>query len=555
MRHSDEETHTHGNPRVGERRGVSRRQVLKSATGTVFAAAGAGLAGTFSRNAEAQVTGTSGGGGTVPLRMPMCAMPDLDRNEYIHNLEIHAHVPDVRGGVGSDGVSSPLWVRGSRRMFQSGLDITDPKKPVMALEESMPRGSLAYVKSLKKWIVLGSSQPGLTAPTPEFPRGKYHQEYARRVINSKRLRGIRTYDATDPSNSDLLQELSTGETGSGSHANFWDGGRYAFLDCGWDNQLRMESSERPFSNGLMIMDMADPASVKEVSRWWVPGQRYGEEEEYKKWRFAGDESSWTGAHGGVVPRRPEDGGNVCYWGMGAFGMYSIDISDISRPTVIGRVSHPLEAMGGIPYHSLYPTEAGPSQAHLQNLIVGVFESLESDCREPWHTSYVVNVADPRNPKIVGLFPRPVPPLEAPYDDFCCARGRFSSHNIQAWAAPGVQKPNIIALTYFNAGLRIYDISDPTDPKEVAYFVPARDGDLNDWPTWRRQDVSVFIEWDRNLIWCKANSGVYCMSTPLLGEPVLEPRKVERWTVPHINAGWDDDTPSAVYFGRGQRQMV
>lgn len=43
--------------------------------------------------------------------------------------------------------------------------------------------------------------------------------------------------------------------------------------------------------------------------------------------------------------------------------------------------------------------------------------LESDCREPWHTSYVIDVKDKRNPKVVGLFPRPAAPPDAPYADF------------------------------------------------------------------------------------------------------------------------------------------
>jgi hypothetical protein len=128
----------------------------------------------------------------------------------------------------------------------------------------------------------------------------------------------------------------------------------------------------------------------------------------------------------------------------------------------------------------------------------VFESLEADCREPWHTSYVVDVKDRRNPKIIGLFPRPIPAPDAPYPDFCCARGRFSAHNIQSWGGPGVAKPAFVALTYFNAGLRIYDISDPTEPKEVAYFVPPRDGEMNDFNSWRRGTTeNVFVEWDRN----------------------------------------------------------
>jgi hypothetical protein len=36
--------------------------------------------------------------------------------------------------------------------------------------------------------------------------------------------------------------------------------------------------------------------------------------------------------------------------------------------------------------------------------------------------------------------------------------------------------------------------------------------------------------------------------------VLEPRKIERWTVPHINAGWDDQTAASIFLGRGTSQM-
>ena len=45
-----------------------------------------------------------------------------------------------------------------------------------------------------------------------------------------------------------------------------------------------------------------------------------------------------------------------------------------------------------------------------------------------------------------------------------------------------------------------------------------------------------------------------MSTPALGKPILEPRRVTRWTHPWLNAGWDDQTPSAFYFGRSLSQM-
>jgi hypothetical protein len=37
--------------------------------------------------------------------------------------------------------------------------------------------------------------------------------------------------------------------------------------------------------------------------------------------------------------------------------------------------------------------------------------------------------------------------------------------------------------------------------------------------------------------------------------VLEPRKVDHWTLPFANAGWDDATPVAFYFGRGLIQTL
>lgn len=200
--------------------------------------------------------------------------------------------------------------------------------------------------------------------------------------------------------------------------------------------------------------------------------------------------------------------------------------------------------------------ADASHPKLQNLVIATFEALESDCREPWHTQYVIDVKDKTKPKIIGLFPRPVAPPDAPYSDFCQARGRFASHNPQAWVAPGAVKPNIVVMAYTNADVRVFDISDPTEPKEVAYFVPARDGDINVWESWRRGTTEfIHVEWDRNLIWASTQEGVYCLSCPALGTPVLEPKKVTRWSVPHVNVGWDDQTPKSVFFGRSLSEMT
>jgi hypothetical protein len=478
------------------------------------------------------------------LRRPLGQLDYLDRKQYIHNMEIHAHLSGARASGGEPLTS--MMAKGAQRLLygQGGLiDISEPSKPVVFSRGAFTGGGQAnvvYNTRLKKWIVMTALQAPLTDPTPHYPRGKYHPELREKSVGYKGLRGVRTFDASNPAKPVLLQEFSTGETGNGTHMNFYDGGKYAYLDCGWDNQLRMEHCARPYSNGLMIVDMTDPAAIKEVSRWWVPGQRLGEEEEYKKYPFAGDEAAWTSLHGApVVPVRVEDGGSLGYSGWGHFGMFIHDFSDITKPKVVGRLSHPAEGIGGIPFHTVFPVLADANAPRLQNLLIGVPETVEPDCREAFHTPYVIDATDQRNPKIIGFFPRPVPHKDAPYADFCQARGRFGSHNIQSWLAPGKARPDLVALSYFNAGIRIYDIADPREPKEVAYFVPPRDGEIEDFESWwRGTSENVFIEWDRNLIWLTTHEGTYCLSTPFLGKPVLDAKKVEQWSVPSLNVGWD-----------------
>jgi hypothetical protein len=543
-----------------ERRGLTRRTFLYGAAATTAAGA-AGAVGL--RPATAQeptepdtpashtpepdtydtdfVAGT--GGATVPLRAPAGMVDFLDPNQYIHNMEIVAHNPD--DGMSASEPQANMWVKGSQRLIATGggfLDITDPTNPVRFNNGQYSGGfaNIVYNEQLKKWILMTSAEAPRTVPSVEFPRGKYHPEYFEQARSFTGFRGIRTWDATDPNNVQMLDEFNTGQSGSGTHMNAYDGGRYAYLECGFDDTLRMENDGRPFSYALMIVDMSDPANVQEVSRWWVPGQRFGEEEEYFKYPFAGDQTSWTGIHGGpLLPRRVEDGGTVGYAGWGHFGMYVHDFSDITQPKVYGKVMHQLEARGSIPYHSVYPIVGRGIPRRLRNLVITNPEPLMPDNREDYHTPYVIDVSDRTSPKIIGLFPRPVPPSEAPYADFALARGRFGTHNSQAWIAPGRVRPEIVAMAHFTAGLRLYDISDPTEPREVAYFVPPREGNLNNYNSWRRGSTeTVLIEWDRNLIWLSANGGTYCLSSPALGEPVLEPQPVREWSVPHVNRGHD-----------------
>lgn len=536
---------------------LSRRALLKSTAGAVVGAAAASLTGSMSARAQVQGLYTSNAPPELPL--PLGSLTYLDKKQYIHNMEIIAH---VSGSTISGGEPlMAMWAKGRQRLLPANgdfLDVSDAKNPVLLNKKRVIQGggTVTYNTKIKKWIMMCTAAQPLTGAVPEFPHGQYDKELRDKVLAFKGLRGIRNYDITDPTKPNLLQEYNTGEKGNGTHHNFYDGGKYAYLDCGWDETLRLENHQRPYSNALMIVDMSDPANVQEVSRWWVPGQKLGEEEEYKKYRFAGDHTSWTGNHGAItVPKRVEDGGTVGYGGFGAFGFYAMDLSDIKHPKPYGHTQYEFDTFGTIPFHTCYPVIADAKHPALQNKVVALHEALEADCRENYHTPYMLDVKDPKNPKIIGFFPRPEAPPDAPYNDFCMARGRFGSHNTQCWLAPGTSNPAIIAISWFNAGVRIFDLSNPAAPKEVGWFVPPHDGDIDKYATWWRGTTeNVFVEFDRNIIWIGTHEGTYGLSCPALGKAVTEPTKVQNWSIPHCNVGWDDQTARSFYFGRSLSQM-
>jgi hypothetical protein len=479
----------------------------------------------------------------TPFPLPSGALNYLDRNQYIHNMEIVSFLegPQTAGGE----PLMAMWARGNQRLLPAGeawVDISDPRNPSeIRVSGAEVGGCIAHNTRLGRWLMLTDAGQPNTVPFPEYPYGQYHESYRRRAESYTGLRGIRVYDITDPTSPNLLSEFSTGEKGGGTHMNFYDGGRYAYLDASWSDQLRMEDVGRPVSAAMMIVDLNDPENIAEVARWHFPGQIFGEEDDlYDRYWWAGSKMAWSSSHGGpVVPVRVEDGGRLGYAGFGHYGMVVFDLSDIRNPREIGVARWDFEPLGGIPYHTVYPVIA-PSGHPLENIVLGIPEPLIPDCREPYKAQQVIDVSDPTDPRIVGLFPRPTPPEEAPYEDFCLSRGRFGTHNIQCWVAPGTSQPEIVVTTWFNAGVRVHDISDPAQPREVAYFIPPRGGEMDDYRSWRRGDTeTVFVEWDRNLIWVGTHAGSYCLSCPALGAPVLRPQVIDHWTRPHLNAGWDD----------------
>ncbi|HUR58644.1 MAG TPA: twin-arginine translocation signal domain-containing protein [Opitutaceae bacterium] len=510
------------------RRTITRRDFVK------WAAAAGGTA----------AAGLQLGGEALANRHPKprpTSLPYLDRNMYRKNTDVLAIVDPGE----ERGSKMQMMSIGPRRFLFNRRDIievTDPLKPVTVNKQAYASGQIqvAYNRRLSKWILMTGHGSMGTFSTPKWPHGKYdNADLIKRNLEQKGLRGVRFYDCSDPTKLVLLSEWSCDQgdpkrevqTGSGVHRCYWDGGQYAYLDTGPDNTFtNMEAWFRYYTNGVQIIDVSDPTQPKFVSNWWVPGQRQGEEDAYRKWSEHGDKTSFTSLHGPVyVPRRVEDGGRYGYGAWGSFGMLIHDVSDVRNPKLVSRFN-PTKKIGAIPFHTIDIARLD------RGFVIANPEVLNPDCNEEYQPTYVIDVKNPASPRLLSTLPVPVPPADAPYKTFCDKRGRFGPHNPPHLKAPGRPDPNFTAYGFFNAGLQLYDVRDPAHPQNTGYFIPPQPGSLDDYLSFPRDTDAVFIEWDRKLMWVGAGSGLYLVSSPMLGKPVLSQMPVSTWSLPGLNAG-------------------
>ena len=259
--------------------------------------------------------------------------------------------------------------------------------------------------------------------------------------------GVLIWDISDPVNWTQLSHWKTGSTGV--HRIGYPGGKYVNLTAAIPGYL---------GRILVFLDISDPKNPKEAGRWWMPGQKEGEQPKLN-----------ATFHG---PAIISDDGKTAYMGYGP-AVVILDISDISKPKLIGQltISPPF---GGIPAHDVLPIP-GKNMLFVHGEATGGGDTPDDQpaCARPITTAAMVDIKDPAKPYLVSILPTPVPPKGAPYADFCDKGGRFGPHNTNLeYHLPDVEKQaDLIYLTYFNAGLRSYDIKNPRLPKEIGWFIP------------------------------------------------------------------------------------
>lgn len=315
-----------------------------------------------------------------------------------------------------------LWHRG-----WSIVDVTDPARPELVNFIEGPANTWTIQMQVADGLMITALQaiPPAWGGDPNRP----HQA------------GVYIWDVSDPVQPRRLSFFATG--GNGTHRNFYAGGPY----------LHLAANPEGYQGYIyLIVDISDPEKPREVGRWWYPGQH-----------LAGGETASIrgGLHG-----PPHVEGDRAYLSYGEAGMIILDISDLEHPKLVSRLPFSPPLGGSLPVHTVQPL---PSR----NLAVVNSEAIAEDCQEPLNFAAIVDITDERAPRVVSLLPMPVPEPSLPYPNFCRKGGRFGPHNQHHWQGQPhlLHDEHKVYLTSFNAGLRIYDITDPLLPRETAYFVP------------------------------------------------------------------------------------
>jgi hypothetical protein len=351
------------------------------------------------------------------------------------------------------------------------LDVTDPSQPrIVAALEGPPNTATWQVQVADGLLIQGlEHKPVVWGGDPAAPAEE----------------GVRIYDVGDPTSPRLLSHWRTGA--HGVHRNHYTGGRFVHL----------AASQPGFDGNLyVILDIEDPGAPHVAGRWFLPEQ------------FV--------AGGGNSPRRISHHGPAyvegdrAYLPYGAAGLVTLDISDVSSPVLVSRLEIGAAFSSMIALHTAVPRPR-------RNLVLVNTEAIAERAQEPYNFAGLVDVSDESNPRLLSLLPVPVPPASAPYPNFSTRGGRFGPHNQHHPQDPDAlhDSDDLLFMTWFNAGLRIYDIRDPYLPREVGWFLP-------DDPKERRgllpkdlvtQSEDVLVDARGNIFVSDKNHGLFVLRAP------------------------------------------
>src|SRR5215469_10925788 len=103
---------------------------------------------------------------------------------------------------------------------------------------------------------------------------------------------------------------------------------------------------------------------------------------------------------------------------------------------------------------------------VRDIVVITSEATAHFCSEFRHLTFLADVTTEGRPQSIAT--AQVPASEG---RFCDIGGRFGPHATNEEFGPPFYK-KIVFVSYFNAGVRAFDIRDPYNPQNVAFYIPA-----------------------------------------------------------------------------------
>jgi hypothetical protein len=310
----------------------------------------------------------------------------------------------------------------------SVLDVTDPKRPKL----------LNFIAaSPNTWTLQVTIRDGLMATSLE----KIHEGWGG-DLNAGFDEGVILWDLADPAQPRRRGTYRTGY--GGTHRNIFDSTGLLHLSA------RMPGYSGPI---FVLVDVSEPDQPREVGRFHMPGQHVAAGEHTDR--------EWFELHGPSMRL-----GDLAYLPYAGAGLVILDVSSPQTPRLVGHLDIHPPLGSGIAAHTVVPLRHRP-------LALMNSEALAERCQEPVGYAGVVDVSNPAQPSLISLFPSPLPPPNGEYTSFCDRGGRFGPHNqnMPSGDSHVLDDESLCFLTYFNAGLRVYDISDAYHVREVAYLIP------------------------------------------------------------------------------------
>ena len=334
------------------------------------------------------------------------------------------------------------------QLFSHGftvLDVRDPKSPKpVTFVPSMEHCWSPHLQTYGDLLLVANSYDFFANPNFADEKQYYTQSVGQSMQEAGAgsgftSGGMRTYDISTPGRPRQIGEMRV--DGLGIHRIWYVGGKYAYISA-----LLNGYSDCIF----MVVDVSDPAHPQEVGRWWLPGM----------WSAGGEKPAWP-AGDRVALHHPIIASGIAYGAWRDGGLTLLDVSNPSKPVLLAhRNWHP--PFGGGTHTSLPLTDRVPVA---KPYVVVADEAVADECADQVKYTWMVDVREKSNPVTVSTMPTPTE------KDYCKEGGHFGPHNMHENRPGAFQSSDLIFATYQNAGVRVFDISNPLQPTEAGHFIP------------------------------------------------------------------------------------